>query len=227
LALADRTDEALAAAREAVRRNDSSARLHSRVAWVLYHGKRYAEAAQGYEDLAARFDAPDATDDVREVVRESRLVLSNIYVLQGELARAEERLEQVLDEFPEDVSALNDLGYLWADQGKHLERALAMVQQALAAEPDNIAYLDSVGWALHKLGRHQEALEPLVKAAAGEKPDGVILEHLGDVHLALGQPAEACAAWRRALESFDAETDAARITAVQEKLARHGPIPVP
>ena len=56
--------------------------------------------------------------------------------LTDQLPEAEEWLEQVLDEFPEDIGALNDLGYLWADQNKHLERALAMVSKAVAAEPD-------------------------------------------------------------------------------------------
>ena len=58
-------------------------------------------------------------------MREARLLLSNIAVLQNRPAEAEEWLEQVLDEFPDDASASNDLGYLWAERGAHLERACA------------------------------------------------------------------------------------------------------
>ena len=93
---------------------------------------------------------------------------------------AEEWLEQVLDEFPDDPGAHNDLGYLWADRGVHLQRALRMTRRACQSEPDNVAYRDSYGWALFRVGKYDEAVAQLRKAAAVDEPDGVILDHLGD-----------------------------------------------
>ena len=58
----------------------------------------------------------------------------------------------------------NDLGYLYADQGKNLEKAEAMIRKAVQEEPDNCAYLDSLGWVLFKRGKVKEAVEPLEKA---------------------------------------------------------------
>ena len=174
LALSDRTDEALAAARKAAELK-KSVRMASRVPWILYHAKRYPEATRAYEELVAKFDDDHESAETREVLLEARLALSNLCVLGHDLPAAEEWLEQALDEFPDDVSASNDLGYLWADQDKHLHRALAMVQKAVAAEPDNTAYRDSLGWALFRLGRYQEAVVELEKAAADKKPDAADL----------------------------------------------------
>ena len=182
LALAGQTDEALQVAGQAAAAFPDAPRLQAQPGWVHYHAKRYAEADQAYQALLERFDEEHQSPDVRDAMRDARLVLSNICVQQNNMEAAEEWLEQVLDEFPEDIGALNDLGYLWADQDKHLQRALDMVRRAVEGEPDNAAYRDSLGWALYRLGRYPEAVQELEKAAAGDDPDGVILDHLGDAY---------------------------------------------
>jgi tetratricopeptide (TPR) repeat protein len=219
---AGRTDDALATAHGALALQPDSPRLQSRVAWILFHAKRYDDAAKAYEELIQKYDAVRTNPEVSRVVREARLVLSSICVTQKRIPEAEEWLEQVLDEYPEDVSAQNDLGYLWADQGKHLDRALQMAQNAVAAEPDNAAYLDTLGWCLFRLGRLDEAVAALEKASAGDKPDGVILEHLGDVYVKMGQTDKAVVAWQRALSRFDPNDDAEPIARTIEKLKSHG-----
>lgn len=219
LTMADKHDAALAAAKHAVMLNDKSIQLAARPPWILYHAKRYEEAAQAYRELIARFDDQRQAEAVRKELKSARLILSNIAVIQNNLPQAEEWLEQVLDEYPDDISAKNDLGYLWADQGKQLEQAYEMVRDAVAAEPENAAYRDSLGWALFKLGRYEEALTELKKAVDVEEPDGVILEHLGDAHQAAGQIAPARAAWQRALANFEKQGEADKAKRVQEKLA--------
>ncbi len=141
------------------------------------------------------------------MLHDARLVLSNIEVLEGQMPAAEEWLEQVLDEYPGDVGALNDLGYLWADENRHLERSLRMVQQAVAAEPKNMAYRDSLGWAFYRLHRYPEAVVELQIAAAVEKPDGVVLDHLADALFAKGDRDAAVAAWTKAVAAFDKEDE--------------------
>ena len=114
-------------------------------------------------------------------------MLSNLNVMKKEYGHAEEWLEQVLDEFPNDVGAMNDLGYLYADQSKHLRRSLRMVQRAVEKEPDNLAYRDSLGWIMFRLGKYDEARDQLEAAAGGQDTDVVILDHLGDVYQVLDQ----------------------------------------
>ncbi|MHB8970204.1 MAG: tetratricopeptide repeat protein [Pirellulaceae bacterium] len=221
--LAKDYDKALTAAHEAAKLEPQSARMVAREAWVLYQTRRLEEAEQAYRALLARFDTDHASDENREAVRDIRFVLSAMDVEQNQLADAEEWLQQVLDEFPEDIGALNDLGYLWCDQGKHLQRALAMLQRAVQAQPDNIAYRDSLGWALYRVGRYAEALTELQLAAAAEKADGVILDHVGDAYRQLNQLPAAVESWQKAAAAFARQEDTKRLQQVQDKIKQHAP----
>ena len=193
-------------------------RYCSRVAWILYHGRRREQAADAYAKLIEEFDSDHESTAVRLLLREARLMLSNLFVIQRDVSQAEEWLQQVLDEFPENISALNDLGYLWADQDKHLNRAYKMIQQAVEGDPDNEAYRDSLGWVLLRMGRHEEALVQMQKAAAGDQPDPVILDHLGEIYLRLNQPDKAKDAWRRAAEAFRKDSQTKEAERVEKKL---------
>jgi len=92
--------------------------LASRVAWVLYQAQRYDEATDAYVKLVTELEDNHASAAVRDVLRDARLVLSNLALEQDDRPRAEEWLEEILDEFPDDISAQNDLGYLWVERGK-------------------------------------------------------------------------------------------------------------
>jgi len=217
LALEGRVDKALAAARIAAEKNKSSARHRGRAAWVLYYCRRHDEAMEAYRELIDEFDADHAFAETREVLHEARMALSNLAVIKGDKPQAEEWLEQVLDEFPDDLGAMNDLGYLWADQGKNLRRAERMIRRAVAAEPEKTAYRDSLGWVLYRTQKYSEAVTELEKAADDE-PDGVVLDHLGDSYFKTGQRDKAVAAWRKAAEEFRKEFDTEKAKTVEQKL---------
>jgi tetratricopeptide (TPR) repeat protein len=221
LALADQTEQALDAARRGAELHPDSPRLQAQPGWVLYHARRYREAETAYRRLLQQFESLH-NPEIRDTLRQARLALSNICVQLNRTPEAEEWLEQILDEFPEDVGALNDLGYLWTEQGKNPNRALAMVQQAVRADPDNAAYRDSLGWAYYQLGRYEEAIDELQQAASGEDPDGVILEHLGDANAKAGRKDEALSAWRRALDALTASGDKAKRKTIQQKIKDSG-----
>jgi len=219
LALTKQPDEALQVATQAAAEFPDSPRLQAQPGWVHYYAQRYEAAEQAYRELLQRWeDQPDTI--VRETLRDARLVLSNIGVQRKQLAEAEEWLEQVLDEFPQDPGALNDLGYLWADQGRQLAWALQMTRQAVESEPENLAYRDSYGWALFRLGRIPEAIQELERAVAGDDPDGVILDHLGDAYQQAKRTADAVAAWRRAVAAFAKEGEQDKERATQQKIER-------
>jgi tetratricopeptide (TPR) repeat protein len=223
LGMQEQTDEALAAAKRAAEKKSDDPMFASRPAWILYHGKRYDEAEKAYKEFIQKFDDDFATPGARDSVQQAKMVLSNLYVLRRDVPQAVEYLEQVLDEFPDDAGANNDLGYLWADENQHLKRALRMIQLAVADEPENAAYRDSLGWALFRLGRHAEALAELQKAidleaADGKEPDATVLDHLGDVHAKLGRTADAQAAWKQSIEAYSREKEAGKAKAVEQKL---------
>jgi tetratricopeptide (TPR) repeat protein len=216
-----RTDQAIEAARRAAALQPDSPRFHSRIAWIQYHAKRFAPAQEGYLELLKKFDKNHESGEVREVMRDARLALSNINVIEGKMPAAEEWLEQVLDEFPEDVGALNDLGYLWADNGQHLELSEQMIRVAVAREPKNKAYRDSLGWVLFRLGRYPEAVAELKAAvSADDEADATILDHLAEAQLRTGDRESAIATWNRAAAAYDksAETDKAR--QIRDKISK-------
>ncbi|UUO08390.1 tetratricopeptide repeat protein [Blastopirellula sp. J2-11] len=216
LAMNDRSDEALATAKKAIALDPNSAALASRVPWILFYAERKPEAERSYRRLLAQFDSEREDAPTRQVLRQARLMLSALAETDHE---REEWLEQILDEFPEDVGAMNDLAYLWADDGRNLGRASLMLETAVAAEPENAAYRDSLGWAYFRQGRFDQAVGQLQQAVAKiEEPDPVLLEHLGDALSAAGRPAEAIDAWREAVALLTAE-DAEKQAALKAKIA--------
>jgi len=217
------TDEALKAARRAAELAPDSPRFHERAAWILYHAGRHGEAIKAYRCLIEQFDGDYGSTATRDLLRQARLILSNLYVLEGDYAGAEPWLEEVLDEFPGDPGALNDLGYLWADQEKNLELAVEMIERAVAAQPDNAAFRDSLGWVYYRLGRYEEAVLELEKAAgSGDEPDPIILDHLGDAYRAANRIDEAKETWRRAAKAFRNANDSEKAIAVEKKLTVEG-----
>ena len=221
LEMSGRTEAALATIRKLLAEQKSpDARYAARLPWILFHAKRNAEAVKAYRDLLVRFGDDYSSDDNRQTLRDAREALSAAYVDLHDVPDAEECLQQSLDKFPDDAGAQNDLGYLWADQGKHLQRALAMIRNAVAAEPDNAAYRDSLGWALFRAGRSGEAIGELKKAVAGDHPDAAILEHLGDVYEHVHNRSDALDTWKRALAGYERDKDKAKTKRLRGKIAK-------
>jgi tetratricopeptide (TPR) repeat protein len=215
---AGQNELALQAAHSARQARPKDIRFALREATVLQRAHRLAEAREKYEEALVQFDKASDPSLRRELLQTRRL-LSNICLELGDHAAAIERLEEVLDEFPEDVGASNDLGYLWADRNVHLQRSLRMVQRAVDAEPENKAYRDSLGWVFFRLGRFAEAVVELEKAAAGDEPSGVILDHLGDALAQAGRRADARPHWQRALDAFRKEGNEKSAAAIEKKLS--------
>lgn len=127
---------------------------------------------------------------------------------------AAEQFQAVLEIQPENSTAMNYLGYMWADNGENLQEALELVRRAVALEPNNGAYADSLGWALFRLGEFEEARRHLERANQLAPEDSTILEHLGDVYVALGETGRAREAYEHALAINDEEN----VEAVRRKL---------
>ncbi len=148
-----------------------------------------------------------------------RYLLSNVYSQAKKHDKSEEQLGIILRIDPNNATANNDLGYLWADRGKNLAEAEEMIRKALDLDRrqrknstnlladedhDNAAYVDSLAWVLFRRGQADEARKELERAAAlPESEDPVIYDHLGDVYMHLRQPERARTAWQKAAELFD------------------------
>lgn len=109
---------------------------------------------------------------------------------RDDVPRAEADLRKILVTDPENVAALNALGYTLADRTQRYQEALELIDRARVAEPDNAAIVDSYGWVLYRLGRNEEALVHLRRAWTLSK-DAEVAAHVGEVLWVLGRKDEA------------------------------------
>lgn len=109
---------------------------------------------------------------------------------RDDIPRAEADLRRMLVADPDNVAALNALGYTLADRTTRYTEALQLIDRARVAEPDEAAIIDSYGWVLYRLGRRDEALAQLRRAFALQK-DPDIAAHLGEVLWVMGHKDEA------------------------------------
>lgn len=207
LGLAGKKTEALAALEQVRRTAPPGLRLYTEFqeAWIYFNAHELPEAARRFEELSKN---TDQSAQGRRIAQRSLFTLSSVLVQMGELARGEAILEELFRNNPEEPQANNDLGYLWADQGKNLEQAETMIRKALAAEPDNGSYLDSLAWVLFKRGKPEEALVPIEKAIKipTNNADETLWDHYGDILNAAGKTDAAVAAWNKALKLGEKST---------------------
>jgi tetratricopeptide (TPR) repeat protein len=215
LARLGKATEALAAADEAVRlavTPDDSRLLRRLRLRILIELERLPQAEAEGQALLREARTPAETI-------EARYLLSHVYTAAGNYSQAEEQLQWILKADASNATACNDLGYLWAEQGKNLTQAEQLIRKALElerqqrrqlgialsdSEQDNAAYVDSLGWVLFRQGRLTEARRQLERAVTlpdGEDP--VIWDHLGDVYFRLQLPEQARAAWRQAQRLYE------------------------
>jgi tetratricopeptide (TPR) repeat protein len=145
-----------------------------------------------------------------------------MYERQKEYDKAESAFREVLRLNPDNSSAMNYLGYMFADRNVRLEEALTLISKALEMEPHNGAYLDSLGWVYYRMDRLEEAEDNLKRAAQKVSRDPVVHDHLGDVYFRQGKLKEAISHWRTSLKEWETssagEKDSAQVSKVQKKL---------
>ena len=104
----------------------------------------------------------------------------------GETDAALRDFRKVLARNPDDVEAMNALGFTLADADRDLTEAARLLRKALAAKPGAAAIMDSWGWLQYRLGHLGEAENYLSRAWAAQR-DPDIGVHLGEVLWKLGQ----------------------------------------
>ena len=140
----------------------------------------------------------------------------------GRWARAEADLLKALELEPEQPSVLNYLGYSWADQRIHLDKALPMIERAVELRPRDGYIVDSLGWIHFRLGNLEKALVHMEAAVELRPQDPTINDHLGDVYWRVGRRAEARYQWERALRL---EPEPQQVPQLQKKLEEGLPPP--
>ena len=111
----------------------------------------------------------------------------------GKLDIMELDLQKILAKSPDNVEALNALGYSLADKTTRYKEAETYLLHALRLKPDEAVILDSYGWLKYKMGNLQAALGFLQKAY-DKQPENEIAAHLAEVLWVSGK--------KRTLESY-------------------------
>jgi len=117
----------------------------------------------------------------------------------NQLAVAEQDLLFILEQKPNNVNALNALGYTLASKTFRFKEARQYLTRALELKPEDAAILDSMGWLNYREGNYEQALLLLQKAYK-KVPDGEIAAHLGETLWALGRQPEAKKVWQEAIK---------------------------
>jgi tetratricopeptide (TPR) repeat protein len=177
-------------------------------ALVLY---LYGTALQKTGDLAGAEEAARrlrgaAPDDPRGMY-----MLAQVLEARQDYPGAERALRDLLQRDPRDATALNYLGYMFAERGENLDEAVDLVRKALEIEPDNPSFLDSLGWAFFRQGKIDLADAPLTEAAAKLPRSSVVQEHLGDLRFKQRRFTDAADAWERSLAGDNESIDRSRI----------------
>jgi tetratricopeptide (TPR) repeat protein len=206
----------------------------------VYHvADKSDQAVKIYEDELERLKNDKELDkDKKEVLSdEIRYKLSGLYVDLNQVDKAAEQLKALLKKSPDNPTYNNDLGYIWADHDMNLAESEKLIRKAIDEErklrrkakvrpeedKDNAAYLDSLGWVLFKQKKYEEAKKYLQEAVEQEEGRHIeILDHLGEVLIALGQKSEAVATWKKGVTlAGDTQREQKRKTEVEKKIKAH------
>ena len=154
------------------------------------------EGAKRYDEAAAL--ATEAT----EKAPENPAAWFAVGVVQDKRGKSEEvvaAMEKVIALDPKHATALNYLGYTFADRNIRLPEAEQLVRRALEIRPDDGYFLDSLAWVHFRRGDYRSAEAELLRALKFVPDDPVILEHLGDVLQAQGRNDEAVPLFEKAI----------------------------
>jgi tetratricopeptide (TPR) repeat protein len=200
---------------------------------------KFEDAAKTYEDTLERIKKlKDIEEERRDrFARGVRYALSGVYVELNKIDKAAEQLQVLLKQNPDNPTFMNDLGFVWADHDMKLDESEALIRKAIEEDrkqrkkmddlppeedKDNPAYLDSLGWVLFKKKKFDEAKKHLLEAAKSKEGEHIeILDHLADVHMALGEKDEAIKVWEKALKQENiSKRDKERRETVEKKLKK-------
>jgi tetratricopeptide (TPR) repeat protein len=185
------------------------------LAQIQEKGRNFPEMSKSIDEA----EKLSLTNDDKETIHFLR---GAMYEKMKKVDQSESEFRRLLALNPNSASALNYLGYMYADRSVRLTEAVEMIKKALDQEPYNGAYLDSLGWAYFRLGRLEEAVDYLKKALERTRKDPTIHDHLADVYAKMGRLKDAISHWEASVHlhqtSAPAERDPLEVAKIVKKL---------
>jgi tetratricopeptide (TPR) repeat protein len=160
-----------------------ASRLSVLEGYALFHTGSPARAARVLEKAAG---SKTGVKD-HDLLIQANTTLAMAYEQLGSKKRSGQAYARVLELDPHNSLAMNNLAYLYAEEGIMLQKALRLAQTAVLLEPENGVFLDTLGWVHFHLGSYASARDMLEKAVATGIGEAEIYGHLGAVYEKLGE----------------------------------------
>jgi tetratricopeptide (TPR) repeat protein len=105
--------------------------------------------------------------------------LADFYLKSGEYPEAIASYEKVLQQKSDFLPAMNNLSFLYTEEGVNLDRALELANAVSRKLPDNPDVADTLGW-IYVTKKVYSQAEPYLQIAIGAKPESpTIMYHMG------------------------------------------------
>ena len=168
---------------------------------VLVQADLYNQQKKYEEALAILTNGLIDFPDQKELLYTRALIAERI----NKFDMAEIDLKKILEIDPNNVEALNALGYTLLNNPSRYSEAEKFLGKALALEPNEAVIIDSYGWLQFKLGNFEAALKYLQQAYE-KQPENEIAAHLAEVLWVLDRKDEAKKIFNKAIKgSLDDE----------------------
>ena len=166
----DRPDRALELLREAEERWPRAAWVHQRLG-RLYAQLRWYDRAEASLRKSLAIDPGSAP---------SYALLGDSLYEQEKYTEAIQAYHDAIARDPHDHSSLNNLAWVFATQGTHLEEGLRLSRRSLRLAPDSAAYLDTMAELHYRQGNLPKAIEIIQYAISLQSGDDnpKMLQHL-------------------------------------------------
>jgi tetratricopeptide (TPR) repeat protein len=180
------------------------------------------EKARNFTEMGKALDQAEKLSTSKDDRVEVEFLRGAMYERMKKFDAAEAEFRKVLEMDPDNSSAMNYLGYMFADQNTRLDEAEKLINKALEQEPNNGAYMDSLGWVYFRMKKLPQAEEQLRRALQKLSRDATVHDHLGDVYLDEGRIRDAMLQWQNSVKEYQAgaptDLDQEELARVQKKL---------
>ena len=158
----------------------------------LLHGRLLQNAGKNEDAMNLYSGALDELPTNVELIYAHALAAESLDMIDSAVAG----FKRLLQHEPENIQALNALGYTLADRTDRFQEALEYILKAFKLNSKDAAILDSLGWVHFRLGNLEEALRWLQKAFESTH-DPEIAAHLGEVLWSMGRSDDARKVWNQ------------------------------
>ena len=129
-----------------------------------------------------------------------------LYLQRNQKADAERDLRSILQFEPNNIVALNSLGYMLTDDSQRYREANELLTKAHNLKPEDPVIIDSLGWLHYRQGNYVDAIRELRQAYTSYQ-EPAVAAHLGEALWVTGAQEEARQIWQEGMKQAPDDTN--------------------